>query len=60
MYDFPLTKNLKTGGSTLTVNIKFVSNGRMVSATTNAGDSTFSVFKKIILKKIRYHLTVTQ
>ena len=40
MYDFPETRHFITGGSTLTVNIKFTdSKGNLVSITTNAGDS---------------------
>jgi serine/threonine protein phosphatase PrpC len=40
MYDFPETKHFTTGGSTLTINIKFTDvNGNLVSITTNAGDS---------------------
>jgi serine/threonine protein phosphatase PrpC len=40
MYDFPETKQFTTGGSTLTINIKFTDvNGNLVSITTNAGDS---------------------
>ena len=40
MYDFAETKHFTTGGSTLTINIKFPDvNGNLVSITTNAGDS---------------------
>ena len=40
MYDFAETKHFTTGGSTLTINIKFQDvNGNLVSITTNAGDS---------------------
>ena len=40
MLDMPETRNIKTGGSTLTTNIKFIDElGNLVSLTTNCGDS---------------------
>jgi hypothetical protein len=45
MYDFPETKGFITGGSTLTVNLKFYSRGKMVSITTNAGDTILAGFR---------------
>ena len=53
MYEFPITKSYKTGGTTLTINIKFVNkNGKLVSITTNAGDSLMvTVNKKSITEK---------
>ena len=39
LYDFPLTNKYSVGGTTLTINIKFVHKNRLVSITTNTGDS---------------------
>jgi serine/threonine protein phosphatase PrpC len=39
LYDFPLTNKYIAGGSTLTINIKFVHKNRLISITTNTGDS---------------------
>ena len=39
LYDFPITNKYSVGGTTLTINIKFVHKKRLISITTNTGDS---------------------
>lgn len=39
LYDFPITNKYSVGGTTLTINIKFVHKNRLMSITTNTGDS---------------------
>ena len=41
LYDFPETRDHKTAGATLTLNIKFLHKKKLVSIVTNTGDSLF-------------------